>query len=599
MCKSGLASLAFFYCDFRNERKKERRDLLSSLLMQLCDQSDSYYDILSSFYSIHGRGSQHPSDDELTRCLRNMINSPKQAPIYLIVDALDESPNSYGTPSPRENVLMLMEDLAGLRHPKLRICVTSRPEKDIEATLRPLVSHSVSLHGEEGQNKDIIDYITSVVNTDRRMQKWREEDRGIVIGTLSERADGMYIFNTIRLHDSCSYMGYRFRWVSCQFDVLRRCLPGCIRHALDELPKTLYATYERALQDIDDVNWEYAHRLFQCVTVASRPLRVEELATFLAFNFSSGSIPTYLDDWRLEDAAWAVTSTCSSLLSVNKLYDSSVVQFSHFSVKEFLMSSHLATAKDSISRHRILLLPAHTMVAQACLGALLHVDENVTDVSLKKFPLAEYAAEHWMDHTQFENVSLRVQDGMKRLFDPSKAHLAVWMWILDPNRRLRAGRYKVRLKRPSQPHGTPLHYAARYGMCDIAEFLVVECSQDVNSRRFRNHQTPLFIASEQGHAKVTRILLHYGADVKALDDNNTTPLHLVSNNGHREVVQILLNSDADANTLDYYCESPLHQASCGQHLEVVRLLLKHGADPNARDTYNQIPLHLALTDGDW
>jgi hypothetical protein len=192
-CRSNseLASLAFFYCDFRHERKKERRDLLFSLVVQLCDQSDSYYGTVSDFYSTHGRGSQHPGDDELTRCLKNMINCPEQAPIYIIIDGLDESPNSYGTPSPRENVLKLVKDLAGLHHPKLRICVTSRPEKDIEDVLRPLVSHSVSLHDEEGQNKDILDYITSVVNTDPKMSRWREEDKRLVMQTLSKKADGM------------------------------------------------------------------------------------------------------------------------------------------------------------------------------------------------------------------------------------------------------------------------------------------------------------------------------------------------------------------------------------------------------------------------
>jgi hypothetical protein len=191
MHKSGLASLAFFYCDFRHERKKERRDILSSLLMQLCDQSDSYYEILSNFYLTHGRGSRQPGGDELTQCLIDTIECPDQAPIYIIIDALDESPNSYDTPSPRENVLNLVRDLAGLHHPKLRICVTSRPEKDIDDILHPLVSHSVSLHDEEGQNKDILDYITSVVNTDRKMCKWREEDKRLVIETLSKKANGM------------------------------------------------------------------------------------------------------------------------------------------------------------------------------------------------------------------------------------------------------------------------------------------------------------------------------------------------------------------------------------------------------------------------
>jgi hypothetical protein len=193
MRKSGLASLAFFYCDFKHERKKERRDLLSSLVAQLCDQSDSYYGILSDFYSTHGRGSQDPGDNGLTRCLKDMVNCPNQAPIYIIIDGLDESPKSFDTPSPREKVLKLVKDLAGLHHPNLRICVTSRPEEDIFSVLHPLVSpgHSVSLHDEEGQKKDILDYITSVVNTDPGMHKWKEEDKGIVTQTLSQKSGGM------------------------------------------------------------------------------------------------------------------------------------------------------------------------------------------------------------------------------------------------------------------------------------------------------------------------------------------------------------------------------------------------------------------------
>jgi hypothetical protein len=191
MRKSGLASLAFFYCDFRDDEKKVLRGLLSSLLFQLCDQSNSYSKILSDFYSEHRDGSQDPSDIALAQCLKDILRCPGLPPIYIIVDALDECPNAYGTPSPRENVLMLVKDLARLHHPKLRICVTNRPEEDIEAVLRHLVSRPVTLHDEEGQNRDILDYITSVVNTDPRMEKWGEEDKRIVIQTLSRKADGM------------------------------------------------------------------------------------------------------------------------------------------------------------------------------------------------------------------------------------------------------------------------------------------------------------------------------------------------------------------------------------------------------------------------
>ena len=173
--------------------------------------------------------------------------------------------------------------------------------------------------------------------------------------------------------------------------LLGKCLPGRIRCALDELPRTLDDTDERALRDIDGANWEFVQWLFLCVAVASRPLSVEELAEFVAFDFKAGPIPKYREDWRLEDPLEAVVSTCSTLLTVvniddfdaSDFYDHpdnhSIIQFSHFSVKEFLTSTRFAEQSDAISRcYHISLTPAHTTVAQACLGILLHIDENVT-----------------------------------------------------------------------------------------------------------------------------------------------------------------------------------------------------------------------------
>jgi hypothetical protein len=191
MQKSGLASLAIFYCDFREDEKKDLRELLSSILFQLCDQSDSYCKILASFYSTHRDGARGPGDDGLVRCLKDALSLPGQAPVYLIVDALDECPNTYALSSPRSEVLTLLEDLVDSQMPNLRICVTSRPEADIKSILEPLTFRSVSLHEEQGQKEDIEYYIKSVVNANRSMRRWRPEHKQLVIDVLTERADGM------------------------------------------------------------------------------------------------------------------------------------------------------------------------------------------------------------------------------------------------------------------------------------------------------------------------------------------------------------------------------------------------------------------------
>jgi hypothetical protein len=189
--KFGLASLAFFYCDFREDQKKEVRGLLSSLLVQLGDQSDVYSATLFEFYAAHGRGSQDASDDELLECLEGMLKLQGQATVYIIIDALDECPVTTGLPSPREKALELVEELVNLNVPNLRICVTSRPEVDILPVLEPLAFRSVSLHGEGGQVQDIAEYVKSVVHTNREMKRWKVTDKQLVIDVLINKADGM------------------------------------------------------------------------------------------------------------------------------------------------------------------------------------------------------------------------------------------------------------------------------------------------------------------------------------------------------------------------------------------------------------------------
>ena len=189
--KSGLASLAFFYHDFRDDPKKDRRGLLSSSLVQLCHQSDMYCNQVTEFYLEHDSGSKYPSDTALLRCLLDILKLPGQAPVYLVVDALDECPNTSAMPSHREKVLTLVGELIDSQLPNLRICLTSRPETDIKAFLEPLVCRSVSLHEEKGQMEDVKNYIKSVVNKDTRGRKWKAEDKQVVIDVLTKHAFGM------------------------------------------------------------------------------------------------------------------------------------------------------------------------------------------------------------------------------------------------------------------------------------------------------------------------------------------------------------------------------------------------------------------------
>jgi hypothetical protein len=191
MDTAGLATMAYYYFDFRDLKKQDCDGLLSSLILQLSAESDSCYNILSQLYSDNRRGIRKPSISALKKCLKGMLSLPGQGPVYIIVDALDECPNFPGKPSAREKVLDLIGDLVDLDLPNLHLCVASRPEIDIRMVLEPLTSLKISLHDEIGQKKDIVEYIKSAVHSDRRMRKWREEDQNLVIDTLAQYAEGM------------------------------------------------------------------------------------------------------------------------------------------------------------------------------------------------------------------------------------------------------------------------------------------------------------------------------------------------------------------------------------------------------------------------
>ena len=185
--------MAYFYFDFRDVDKQARRNLLPSLLVQLSNRSDAYCDVLSRLYKAHDDGARQASDKALMECLQEMLTLPSQGPVYLILDALDECPDTSDLPSPREQVLDLVKHLVDLRLPNLHICATSRPEVDIRDALESIASQTVSLQDEGGQKKDISDYVRSVVysGTGKFMRRWRKEEKEHVIETLSERADGM------------------------------------------------------------------------------------------------------------------------------------------------------------------------------------------------------------------------------------------------------------------------------------------------------------------------------------------------------------------------------------------------------------------------
>ena len=390
-------------------------------------------------------------------------------------------------------------------------------------------------------------------------------------------------------------LSLRFRWVFCQLDALRHCFPGRVRLMLEELPESLDETYERILREIPKSSRDYAHRLLQCLTAAVRPLRVEELAEILAIDFdTSEGTPKLNEALRWEDQEQTVLSACSSLFAVIDAedQDSRVVQFSHFSVKEFLTSDRLATSTRDVSRYHILLEPAHTIMAQACLSALLRIDSHIDEASFKNFPLAEYAAEHFGDHAEFRSVFPRIRDGVNLLLDADRSHFAAWVWMSPPS--------QIRTRNRQWLDIIPLYYVAAHGYRDLVDYLVSKRPDDVNVGGY--YGTPLHAALGGAHDDIARSFLGYCVDVDVRDYEGVTPLHLAAYNGFLDVVRTLVERNADINARDSSGNTPLHRAMEDfeepesvqrRSLDVVEFLLVHGADPDAKNDHHSTPLHQA------
>jgi ankyrin repeat protein len=380
--------------------------------------------------------------------------------------------------------------------------------------------------------------------------------------------------------------------VFCQLETLRHCFPPNLRQFLNELPESLDETYEQLLKGINKAQKEDARRLLQCLTVAARPLRVEELAELLAFDFQATSnrgIPALREDWRWNNQEQAVLSTCSSLIAIVRDGSSRVVQFSHFSVKEYLTSPRLAESRGDVSRFYVDLNAAHTILAQACLGTLLRLDEHSGHRDSVGFPLATYAAQHWVEHAQFEDVSLRVQDGMDGLFDGSKPYFAAWLRVHDVDERW--NRFSGSKE---DCVGSPLYYAAFCGFHDLADRLIMEHPEQVNALG-GYVLAPLPAALSKRHFHVADLLWKHGAVLDVLDIDGWTPLHAAGRSGSVDIMRWLLNHGANARAQSDMRRTPLHQAAFTVELGAVEVLLEHDTDINLQDAYDgSTPLHDVL-----
>ena len=391
-------------------------------------------------------------------------------------------------------------------------------------------------------------------------------------------------------------------------------MPSSIRKSLNELPITLDDTYERMLQGIPKEKFEHASRLFQCMVAAARPLRVEELAELFAIEFGADNAPNLVAGWRPENPEEAVLSTCSTFITILNDSDddhhdnhsddsygddndegSKIVQFSHFSVKEFLTSDRLRMSNvGNIRQYYIPLEPAHAILARACMTVLLQLDEKMDEEHFRALPMASYATKNWVRHAQFEDVALQIQDFLAYLFDPQKPHFRPQI-LLRGVRFFNPTLYTRFSEKPVEV--TPIFFVTICGFSRLARHHIMMHSPDVNAKSGPFGLSPLHGASIYGHSDSARLLIDHGANVNAQDNNHWTPLHYASVWGHLRVSQLLLEHKAISTARDIFNSTPLHEASRCGHLKIVRLLLDHGADVVGQGLGGLTPYQIATREG--
>ena len=292
----------------------------------------------------------------------------------------------------------------------------------------------------------------------------------------------------------------------------------------------------------------------------------------------------------------AVFSACSSLIIIVDVDGVPAVQFSHFSVKEFLMSSCLANATEHLSLYHIIPSSSHAFLARSCLGVLLTLGDDIDKSLVEKRPFAIYAAQYWVDHTKFESVLLGIQEFMKRLFDSDAPYFATWVWIYDIDHPWKGFMLTVR---PTEPEAKPLYYAALCGFRNLVEHLIVIHQIDVNSKG-GDHGTALnaALSKEDSELEIAQILLQNGTNVNIVDSGGIGSLYRAVQACHGSVLEFLLEYQADVHLrIGPRHMTALHEVAWAGELDICGLLLKHGADVMSKARDGWTPLHFVSCHG--
>ncbi|KAI9786673.1 MAG: hypothetical protein M1839_006224 [Geoglossum umbratile] len=598
--------VAYFYFDFSDKAKQNTFGCLKSIAYQLCEQSEELHEDIVALYDDYSRSPTGLTTEVLVDISALLLSSSSKS--YLVIDALDECSEQE-----RDSFLTSLQEIKSAASGNYNIFITSRPEADIQRKMDEL--HPVEVVIKQGLvDEDIRAHVRACLVKDVKLSRWPEAVKTEIEDRLTNGANGM------------------FRWAVCQLVALRKCFKVTkVKEALNSLPETLDETYERIFRDVPPGYEREIRAILMLLAFSMRPMSIEEVAEATAVNLDSRKLDP---EDRFPDP-YIVLELCSSLVAVTTQKQNTygysymgmpdeikILQFSHFSVKEYLLSDR---ARSKLQPEFCISRPiSQQNVTQMCLLYLLDFNggERANSFNHAEFPFLQYAAKYWTEHwSEVEKADQgSIESLFSRLFDPEEmSSFMNWLNLWDPVA------YK---KMPSnhQPFGVtgwhgsapvwaktsnkedfapPLYYACLFGLLNIAMWLARPQSRGMPSQDDLGQA--LEGAAQGGHSDIVRFLLDQGADPNSTYGQYfSSPLHAAASCGDTTSLTLLANAGADVNAdrggyihaSDGKWGTPLHVAVISGHVPAVEVLLSLGADINAYTQLHGTPLCRAAANGE-
>ncbi|KAG6916635.1 hypothetical protein DXG01_006055 [Tephrocybe rancida] len=530
--------IAYFFFDGRDSQNalQLHENLIRSLISQFSHQQGGIPAELADLYK-HCGDHQQPLVNQLQVVLCNILDGFSH--VYIVIDALDECADRKETLVWVNNVLLGTDRAVD----NLHIMVTSRPERDIEKVLGMFDPCAIDV-GEAAENHDIIKYLERQMES--KLNGYDENTQKEIMSSLRKHAEGS------------------FRWVALQLAELENCLSEYeMMEQMKNLPKGLDNIYKRMLKAIDGKYKADTMTFLEWLSFSKRPLKVTEIAEAITVDFNLEDGPVFNAKKRYSNPRdmlpWMTVKT-------------GTIKLSHFSVKEYLLST--SVEKDfSISKKE-----SHSKISEISVAYLLQFRsfEPLTKAMLGSSPLAQYAAEHWIDHAEAGGMDSALLKLILQLFMPETATLLNWIRIHNIDH----GLWSTNLSMNKAEVCSPLYYASLAGLQQVSKHLL-DNKADVNAPG-GSCGNALQAASYEGHEGIVRLLLEKEADVNAQGGYYGNALQAASHRGHEGIVRLLLEKEADVNAQGGYYGNALQAASSGGHEGIVRLLLEKEADVNAQ-----------------